>query len=742
MNNKVSNDKNKNFHTDNPISKKEFDTLGRGNFSERIGEAISNYSGLDSLVIGIYGEWGTGKTSVINMIEEAVVSDSKSNKKPIIVNFRPWYFSGQDHLFQQFFGQLAREIVNNLSEAEKKSADKAIKIRRLFKNFILAVEGLNAVVDEVGMPAEKTRKFAIGCLKKTSEHIDNNDQAGISDPMALKKEISETLSKLERKVIIVIDDIDRLTKKEIRQIFQLVKALGDFSNTVYLLSFDKEIVCEALTDVQGGNASRYIEKIIHVPLSLPSIPPNSLRIHLTSNLDKVIGEDFNEELSEYWSSIYRNGLEHYFTNFREVNRFLNLFQFEYSLLRGEVNVVDMIALTAIKSQDSELYQFIHHNKEIFCGPEYGRDNPRYSELLSNKERYCENLKSDYQAKRDSFEKIKTIEPMLKEIFPFFDRLLRGGTDVSQEYKLRGAIRIADSDYFDRIFYLSVPEDQIPTTEVREVISWQDDLPGFIAAIEKYSYEKQRQLIGLFRDHLNEFEKDNLLPIAKALAPMAENEARYDGNTPLFLDSLSLAQNIRFFISESFREGYGPVGTQLDRYKDLFAAEAVGPYMLANLYYEIAREIGAYNRGTIIRKAIEEGEFSEKFLALEDAMLDKLRGLANAGTLLKNNNMVYLLYAWQGAKLDETQDYLKKLLATDDGVVDFVTSLLSYSSDRIPRVPRRHVFDFTDEGELVEKVRNIRKRYEKTGKYSALPKKSKEAIEVLLDSADNPSDHWD
>lgn len=161
MNNKVSNDKNKNFHTDNPISKKEFDTLGRGNFSERIGEAISNYSGLDSLVIGIYGEWGTGKTSVINMIEDAVVSDPKTNKKTIIVNFRPWYFSGQDHLFQQFFGQLAREIVNNLSEAEKKSADKAIKIRRLFKNFILAVEGLNAVVDEVGMPAEKTRKFAI-----------------------------------------------------------------------------------------------------------------------------------------------------------------------------------------------------------------------------------------------------------------------------------------------------------------------------------------------------------------------------------------------------------------------------------------------------------------------------------------------------------------------------------------------------------------------------------------------------
>lgn len=102
---------NKTIRTDNPIAKKEADTLGRGGFAEKIGKAIGQYDGLDSLVIGIYGKWGTGKTSVINMVLETVVAEATAEESaPIIINFRPWYFSGQDHLLEQFFKQLASQI--------------------------------------------------------------------------------------------------------------------------------------------------------------------------------------------------------------------------------------------------------------------------------------------------------------------------------------------------------------------------------------------------------------------------------------------------------------------------------------------------------------------------------------------------------------------------------------------------------------------------------------------------------
>ena len=54
------------YSTDKPITSKKEDVLGRKDFSKRLGRLIYNYQGEDGLVLGLYGEWGSGKTSVIN----------------------------------------------------------------------------------------------------------------------------------------------------------------------------------------------------------------------------------------------------------------------------------------------------------------------------------------------------------------------------------------------------------------------------------------------------------------------------------------------------------------------------------------------------------------------------------------------------------------------------------------------------------------------------------------------------
>ena len=560
------------------------------------------------------------------------------------------------------------------------------------------------------------------------------------DPNAVKEEIADKLKEINRKVIIVIDDIDRLTKTEIRQIFQLVKALADFPNTVYLLSFDKDIVCEALTNVQTGNANKYLEKIIQVPFELPSIPPKSLHLHLTSNLDKIIGEDFNDVLQAYWSSVYLHGLKRYFTNLREINRFLNLFQFEYSLLRNEVNIVDLIALTAIKSQDSKLYQFIHHNKEIFCGSSSDpEDMSAMARRIGDKGEYKAFLTKSYMAARDGFDKIDTIEPMLKEIFPYFNKLLSIHSYESDgNYKeLKKSQRIADPEHFDRFFYLSIPEGQIPHTKLKEIIALQDNSADFAAAIEAYSYDDKCTLIELFRIHLSEFKDANLIAIAKAVAPIAENE---DKGSDYKRFEFSLSKEVRFFIGDLFKKGNTSVDTQLERYKDLFADDAIGPYMQAELLYTIANEIGAYSQsGHIMRDVIEKGEFKDKFFALEDVMLTKLKALAESGALPKHNKMTYMLYSWSRARPDEPKAFVQSMLTNDDGVVDFITALLSYSygsNGRTPNVHKRYVDDFTDETELVAKVRAIKAE----ASYSSRSDKSKEAIEALLRRIDDPEEH--
>ena len=86
---------------DNPISTKEKDLLHRYPLASRIATIINRFNGDESLVIGIEGEWGSGKTSFINLI----LNDLKSTNS-LIIKFNPWNFSDQNELIKDFFNSI------------------------------------------------------------------------------------------------------------------------------------------------------------------------------------------------------------------------------------------------------------------------------------------------------------------------------------------------------------------------------------------------------------------------------------------------------------------------------------------------------------------------------------------------------------------------------------------------------------------------------------------------------------
>jgi len=96
---------NKVFAPDQPIKSCKEDILGRKSFAQSLGDAILNYKEKESIVVGLFGEWGSGKTSLINMALEHIndVSRGKtSDDKPIIIKFNPWNYSDQNQLIIQF----------------------------------------------------------------------------------------------------------------------------------------------------------------------------------------------------------------------------------------------------------------------------------------------------------------------------------------------------------------------------------------------------------------------------------------------------------------------------------------------------------------------------------------------------------------------------------------------------------------------------------------------------------------
>ena len=277
------------FHSDKPIDKKEYDCLNRTEFSKQLAKAILEYTRTDNFTISLCGKWGFGKTSILNMVIEEIAAISKNNmedEKPIIIRFDPWNYSD--------YSKLLDYVAQFLSEIEP-------------------YLGLGKIL-----------------AKLFGKHMEERAKRN-RDIQAIKQKIISKLKKQKQKIIVVIDDIDRLNNSQIRAIFQLVNSLAGFPNMIYLLAFDREIVVRALQEEQKCDGEEYLEKIIQVPFDIPEADKTLVNAVFFERLTNIIfAEQYNLD-HEYWGMVFQTCISPYIVNIRDVNRVLNAFEFKYNL---------------------------------------------------------------------------------------------------------------------------------------------------------------------------------------------------------------------------------------------------------------------------------------------------------------------------------------------------------------------------------------------------------------------------
>src|SRR5690606_21576351 len=83
--------------------------------------------------------------------------------------------------------------------------------------------------------------------------------------------VTKALSNIPKPIVVVLDDIDRLTTAEIRDVFKLVRLTANFPNIIYLLAFDRARVEQALGE-HGIPGRDYLEKILQIGIDLPAVP--------------------------------------------------------------------------------------------------------------------------------------------------------------------------------------------------------------------------------------------------------------------------------------------------------------------------------------------------------------------------------------------------------------------------------------------------------------------------------------
>lgn len=92
------------MQSDSPLESLDEDRLGYSNFSNYLADAITTRVPTDGFTIGIYGQWGSGKSTILEFVEQSL---DEREERPIVVRFNPWWFSGQGDLFEMFFDELA-----------------------------------------------------------------------------------------------------------------------------------------------------------------------------------------------------------------------------------------------------------------------------------------------------------------------------------------------------------------------------------------------------------------------------------------------------------------------------------------------------------------------------------------------------------------------------------------------------------------------------------------------------------
>ncbi|PIF63182.1 P-loop NTPase fold protein [Flavobacterium sp. 11] len=420
-----------NFSSDKPVENESQDRFQRYNFSKRIAETIQKRESPDGIVIGIYGAWGEGKTSVQNFIEQELKTDDTI----LIIKLNPWRYNDEDTLIRNFLKKIADLLGKELEKRKIKLG-----------NFI---EKYGALGGFVGVDFTQ--------IGKSLSEIDLEDW---------KNKIDDFLKESTSKLVIFVDDIDRLDKQEIYSLFRLVKLTGDFSNTTYILSFDEIMVASAIGDRFGaGNelsGQNFLEKIIQVPLKIPQAQISALKTYCFELVDKAIDEsEIKLSQSEEQRFVYQ------FTESvllrlktpRLAVRYGNSLSFALPLLKGEINHIDLMLIEALKIFYPRHYEFVKLNSNYFI-TSYSSENIYGVEqnVKDKKDELTQHL--DILATDLSKKEKSSVLSLLKFLFPRLNEAFHNRFQHEGEKNWFKEKRIVSTDYFKRYFSYTVIDGEI------------------------------------------------------------------------------------------------------------------------------------------------------------------------------------------------------------------------------------------------------------------------------------------
>ena len=685
---------------DRPITKGEQDRLGYAPFARAIAKSIVGRAPADSIVLAIHGPWGSGKTSAVNLIVEAIgelQKDTEEQRTTAVVRFNPWWFSEQLNLTRTFFAELSAALEQKMTSRVTEGLRKIGRRVSGTKDLLTAGLGL---LPGGGVAAPLVK----GAFDALQPYLDDH---GSIDK--LRSELVEALNEQTKRVLVIIDDIDRLPPDECRQIFRLVKSVADLPRITYLLLFDRELVRRAIGEMAVNSEPEWLEKIVQCTFDLPPVHPVDLQRIFIDGLSRIIGEADTADQVRAGNVLY-DAVFPWLRTPRDVGRLLNAISVSWPVVQEDVNVVDFIAVETLRVFENRVFMLI-------------RDNPRsLTGVARSRAEVDSQLGQDLKAAVSEARR-NQIESALKRLFPRLE-LVWGNQTYSAEVMLGWdrELRICSERRFPTYFQFAPAEDVLPRSEVTALKAALLDREQLMT-IARRSIEQKRRSGGTRADlvlaeirMLAENLEEERVPDAYLnlmhVAPVFAHGLR-DGTGSGF--DLPITWSLHFAVRPLF-ERFSPDGRvemlarAIDEVPDLISAN----FNVTAIEGEHGMYEGAQAKPPEERLVDEAG-----LLKLRERLQGRIAEMANNGTLLEQIEPLLLLHRWVDLAGEEVvKQWSNTIIANDEGALKLADLFTDIGTgwghgDRVTRifkrVDRKSVSTLVDVGILSERLRDIVRR---------------------------------
>ena len=330
------------FIVDTPITISNEDRLSIHGFAydlmQRIWETDTSKS---VFTCGIESPWGNGKTSFINLMKEVISEQPKYRKNTIIIDFNPWMYSAENELISVFLEELSKSL---------RKYD-----RTLGKNII----DYSKAISLFNTTETKIISSLVDFVQKDDSLYDK------------KRKIKDAISKIQKKVIVFIDDLDRLDGDELLEMMKLIRNVSDFPYMYFVAAYDKSYLVKCIEKKLNTNGTDFLRKVFLHEFTLPPIS-SQYQLIINHFSDLVEGDDrFNIlALSLGYTSMEDafygdDGTDKQDYNIREIKRLSNSFKMAYERVKGYTNVCDLFMLEVLKMRYSTVFSLFAQRRDLF-----------------------------------------------------------------------------------------------------------------------------------------------------------------------------------------------------------------------------------------------------------------------------------------------------------------------------------------------------------------------------------------